>query len=91
MYYTGNIYRYFRNFKRVTRSDHRRGANEFSNFQEYKGINCYIPSENACFLKCISYIFKNDLSMEYFVFMQSYKRRTNVTTPCRILDFCAKY
>ena len=26
IYYTGNIYRYFRNFKRVTRSEHGRGA-----------------------------------------------------------------
>ena len=34
IYYTGNIYRYFRNFKRVTRSEHGRGANEFNNIQE---------------------------------------------------------
>ena len=33
--YTGNIYRYFRNFKRVTRSDRGRGANEFNNILEY--------------------------------------------------------
>ena len=29
IYYTGNIYRYFRNFKRVNRSDHGKVANEF--------------------------------------------------------------
>ena len=34
IYYTGNIYRYFRNFKRVNRSDHGRGANEFNNIEE---------------------------------------------------------
>ena len=34
IYYTGNIYRYFRNFKRVTRLDHGRSANEFNNIQE---------------------------------------------------------
>ena len=49
--YTGKIYRYFKNFKRVNRSDHGKGANEFNNTQEYEGENCYIPSGNGCFLK----------------------------------------
>ena len=44
IYYTGNIYRYFRKFKRVNRSEHGRGANEFKNILEYEGENCYIPS-----------------------------------------------
>ena len=39
IYYTGNISRYFRNFKRVIRSDHGRGANEFNNILEYEGDN----------------------------------------------------
>ena len=34
IYYTGNIFRYFRNFKRVNRSEHGRGANEFNNILE---------------------------------------------------------
>ena len=87
IYYTGNIFGYFRNFERVTRSDHGRGADEFNNIQEYKGINCYIPSRNGCFLKCINYILRKDFSMEYFEFIQSYKRKTNVMTRCRIPDF----
>ena len=91
IYYTGNIYRYFRNFKRVTRSEHGRGANEFNTIQEYEGENCYIPSGNGCFLKCINYIFKKDFSTDYFEFIQSYKRRTNVMTRCRIPEFCKRY
>ena len=51
IYYTGNIYRFFKNFKRVNRSDHGRGANEFINIEEYEGDRCYIPSGNRCFLK----------------------------------------
>ena len=54
IYYTGNIHRYFRIFKRVTRSDHGRGANEFNITLEYVGENYYIPSGNGCFLKCIN-------------------------------------
>ena len=88
IYYTGNIYRYFRNFKRVARSEDGRGANEFNNILEYEGENCYITSGNGCFLKCINYIFKKDFSTEYFEFIQSHKRRKNFMTLCRIPEFC---
>ena len=84
IYYTGKIFSYFRIFKRITRSDHGRGANEFNNILEYEGENCYIPSGNACFPKCNNYIFKKDFSMESFEFIQSCKRRTNILTQCRI-------
>ena len=90
IYYTGNIYRYFKNYKNVTRSEHGRGANEFNNILEYKGNNCYIPSGNGCFLKCINFIFKKDFSIEYFEFIKSYKRRTNVMTQSRIPEFCKR-
>ena len=78
IYYTGNIYRYFKNFKRVNRSEHGRGANEFNNIEEYNGKNCYIPDGNGCFLKRINYIFNKDFNKEYFEFIKSYKRRRNV-------------
>ena len=52
IYYTGKNYRYFRIFKRVTRSTHGRGANEINSIQEYRGRNCDTPSGNGCFLKC---------------------------------------
>ena len=91
IYYTGNIYRYFRNFKRVNRSDHGRGADEFDDIQEYEGERCYIPSGNGCFLKCINCIFDKDFSIEYFEFIKSYKRRPNVMARCRIPKFCKRY
>ena len=46
IYYTGNIYRYFRNFKRVNRSEHGRRADEFNDIEEYEVDHCYIPSGN---------------------------------------------
>ena len=91
IYYTGNIYRFFKNFKRVNRSEHGRGANEFNNIEEYNGKNCYIPDGNGCFLKCINYIFNKDFNKEYFEFIKSYKRRTNVMPRCRIPEFCKRY
>ena len=40
IYYTGNIYWFFRNFKRVNRSEHGRDANELNSILEYEGENC---------------------------------------------------
>ena len=40
IYYRGNFYRYFRNFRRVNRSEHGRGANKLNQFLEYD--NCVI-------------------------------------------------
>ena len=89
--YTGNNYRYFRNFKRVNRSGHGRDATKFNNILESEGLNCHTPNGNGCFLNCISFTFKKDFSMKYFEFIQSYKRRTNVLTRCRIPEFCERY
>ena len=91
IYYTGSFYRYFRDFKWVNRSEHGRGANEFNRILEYDGVNCYIFSGNDCFVKCKNYTFKKDFSMEYFEFIQSYKRRTNVMTRYRIPEICELY
>ena len=49
----------------MNRSEHGRGANEFINFLEYKGVNCYITSGSSCFLKCIRFVSKKHFSMEY--------------------------
>ena len=46
---TGNFHSNFRKFKRVNGSEHGRGGNEYFNISEYKGENCYISNENACF------------------------------------------
>ena len=89
--YTGNIYRYFRNFKRVSGSEHGRGVNEYNDIEEYEGDRCYIPSGNGCFLKCINYIFDKDFSTEYFEFIKSYNRRPKVMARCRIPEFCKRY
>ena len=49
IYYTGNTYRYFRNFKLVKRSEYCRGANELSIVLKYKAENYYIPKRNGAF------------------------------------------
>ena len=86
----GNLYRYSRTFRKVDRAKYGGGADEFNNTLKYEGKNCYIPSGNGCFLTCINYIFKKIIK-EFFEFIQSYKRRTNVRTGFRITEFCGIY
>ena len=87
IYYPGEVNMYFRNFKRVNRSELGRRANEFNNFLEYEDEHCFIPSGNASFIRCNNFILKKDFSKEYFELIQSYKRKTNVMTRCRLPDF----
>ena len=56
IFYRGNIFRYFRNFKQVNISEHGRSAKEFNKVLENEGENCYIPSGKTCFLRCNNYI-----------------------------------
>ena len=88
IYYKSKIYKYFRNCNRVNRSKRGRSPNEINNISEYEGENCFIPNGNGCFLKCFNYIFKKYFCREFLEFIQSYERRTNVMTRCRIPEFC---
>ena len=46
-FYTGEIYRYFRNFKRINMSERGRRADEFRIILENKCEKCYIPNGNG--------------------------------------------
>ena len=70
IYYMGKINRYFRNFKRVNRSEHGRRDDEHINIWGNEGENCDIPRGSACFFKCLNYSFKKEFSKEYFEFIQ---------------------
>ena len=64
---------------------------EFNKILQYGGGNCYISNGNGCFLNCNNYICRKSLNKESFEFKQSYKRRKNVMTRCRIPKFCERY
>ena len=66
-------------------------ANEFNNFSDYEGKNCYLLSENGCFVNCNKYSFKKDFTKDYFEFIRPYERGTDVMTKCRIAKFCGRY
>ena len=91
VYYTGGKYKYFRRFKRVNSSEHGRVGNEFNNFHEFEGENCYMSSGNACFFKWFIKILKKVFTKDCLAFVQSLKKRFNVMTTCRIPEFCQRY
>ena len=66
VYYTSNFYRYFRMFKPVNRAEHGKGAYELNKLLEFEVKNCYTPSGNGCFLKCIKHIFKKRIYQRSF-------------------------
>ena len=89
--FTGDIYVHYRNFKEVKRSDYGKWANEFLDIVEYNGNRCYIPNGNGCFLKCINFIYNKDYTNEYYTFLKSFKRQTDVMLRSRIPIFCKRY
>ena len=90
IYFTGDLYVHYRNFIEVKRSDYGKGATEFLNIVEYKGVCAYIPTGNACFLKSINHIYNKDFSDEYYTFLKTFKRQTDVMLRARVSLFCKR-
>ena len=59
--------------------------------QEFFGTNCYIPTGNNCFVKCINYLTGNDYTQQYLYFNGECDRRKNVMTLARIQPFVKQY
>ena len=78
-------------FKPVKRSNFGKGTNLLSDIAEFHGNNCYIPTSNNCFLKCINYLTGKDYKTEYSEFSQNENRRKNVTTTARIQPFASQH
>ena len=78
-------------FKPIKRSKFGKGSNHLFDIEEYVGTNCYIPTGNNCFVKCINYITEKDYTQQYLEFISEGGRRKNVMTLARIQPFCKKY
>ena len=78
-------------FKPIKRSNYGKGTNHLFDIDEYFGTNCYIPTGNNCFVKCINYLTGKDYTSEYLEFINESDRRKNVMTLARIQPFVKKY
>ena len=67
------------------------GCDAFKNFLEYEGQLCYIPTGNACFRKCLEYIYKRDFSNEYKELILSSDGCKNIMTLAKVQPFFRKY
>ena len=59
--FTGHIYTFSTpEFNVVSRSRYANGCHFKHQIIDYKGNNCYIPSEVYCFIECINYLTESD-------------------------------
>ena len=77
-------------FDKVNRSQCGRGTEFKQDNFEYTVNNCYIPTSDNCFMKCIKYFIKKDYSEEFLIFIRTEQRRSNVMTSTKIQPFCRK-
>ncbi|ESO97180.1 hypothetical protein LOTGIDRAFT_174565 [Lottia gigantea] len=73
-YFTGEIIFCKNNFSIVKRSKTGRGGNLLKKINEYKGENCYIPSDGYCFIKCVNHFMNKDLIKEFQDFVNSFQK-----------------
>ena len=75
-------------FHSVNRSQYGNGCDFKHETIEYEGHNCFIPTKEYCFVKCIKFITGQDYKQQYLAFIRNEKRRSNTMTKARIQPFC---
>ena len=75
-------------FNKVNRSQYGNGCSFDKIIVEYRGNNCFIPTQGYCFVKCINYLTGQDYKQQYLDFIRNEKRRSNIMTMARIQPFC---
>ncbi|ESO92981.1 hypothetical protein LOTGIDRAFT_162007 [Lottia gigantea] len=89
---TGKIILHKDNFKEIKRSRVGRGTELLKKINEYKGRNCYIPTNGNCFIKCVNHVLNKDLTNEFKNFIINFPKvnRKGVMTTARINEFNKK-
>ena len=75
-------------FNKVNRSQYGNGCDFKHEIIEYRGNNCFIPSKDYCFVKCINFLTGQDYKQQYLDFIRSEQRRSNTMTRARIQPSC---
>ena len=58
-------------FKKINRSQYRRGTDFKQDIVENIGNNCYIPTSGNCFIKCMNYLTSKYYTEEILTFIRS--------------------
>ena len=87
--FTGYIYKFDTpQFNKIKRSEYGNGCDFKHEIIEYRGNNCFIPTKDFCFIKCINFLTGQDYKQEYLDFIRNEKRRSNIMTKARSQPFC---
>ena len=87
--FTGYIYKLDTpQFKKLNRSQYGNGCDFKHENIEYRGNNCFIPTNGYCFVRCINFITGQDYKQQYQDFIRNEKRRSNIMTKARVQPFC---
>ena len=71
-------------FNKVKASQCGNGCDFKHEIIEYRGNNCFIPTKEYCFVKCINFITGQDYKQKDLDFIRNEKRRSNIITLARI-------
>ena len=87
--FNGHIYKINTpQFNKVNRSQYENGCSFDKRLVEYRGNNCFIPTQGNCFVKCINFLTGQDYKQKYLDFIRSEQRRSNIMTKATIQPFC---
>ena len=87
--FNGHIYKINTpQFNRLNGSQYGNGCDFKHEIIEYPGNNCFIPTKRYCFVKCFNFLIGQDYKQQYFGFIRSEQRRSNIMTKARIQPFC---
>ena len=75
-------------FEKVNKSQYGKGCDFKHDITEYRGNNCYIPTNGYCFVKSVNFLTGGDYKEQYLNFIRNEKRRSNITTKARIQPLC---
>ena len=87
--FNGHIYKINTpQFNKVNRSQYGNGCSFDKRIVEYRGNNCFIPTKEYCFVKCVNFLTGHGYKQKYLDFIRSEQRRSNIMTKARIQPFC---
>ena len=76
--------------KKVNRSQCAAGTDFKQDIVESIDNNCYIPTSDNYFIKCIIFFTEKNYTQDFLTVIRNEQRRSNVMTSARIQPFCRK-
>ena len=74
-------------FNEVNRSQSGNGCDFKHEIIECRGIICFIPTKEYCFVKCVNFSTREDYKQQYLDFIRNENKRSNFMTKTRIQPF----